>query len=482
MMKETRPFRDQAAANPLQRPPIDSHRSNRFAAILLYIVVAAAPLPFGSTEPAVIAFWCLCLGIALVATTPSSLSNAQLSLFGLVACVLLGYVCVLHEQLATNPWVASPHPIWKSAEEALGLRLNASVSITKDQPFFSLGSALGNLLILLCSYVICADRHRARQLLLVVAWSGAVYAVFGIASFLIAPHRLLWVAKRAYTDSLTSTFVNRNTAAIYFGTCSIVWLLLLFERTRRVEAFSFRASLSLSSSAVLHLPRDVLTAAGLTMLCLAAMFMTNSRAGSIFSLLGCLIASIGFHLRDLNSIKRICASLAIAFAALAILFVIMGGNVSGRFDFQSLRSEERFATYQSVLQMIRDHPWLGTGLGTFATAFTAYRSGDVSVAGVWDKAHNTLLELASEVGVPLTAIIILVWSIGLGLLTRGMVQRRRDQIFSVAALAVALIALGHSLVDFSLQIPGYSLIVFALVGAGIAQSFPSRVRQNIVDG
>jgi hypothetical protein len=29
------------------------------------------------------------------------------------------------------------------------------------------------------------------------------------------------------------------------------------------------------------------------------------------------------------------------------------------------------------------------------------------------------------------------------------------------------------MIDFSLQIPGYSIIVFALVGAGLAQSFPS---------
>jgi O-antigen ligase len=474
MMRRKHPFEDEAATKLLQRPRIVFDPSNRIPAVLLYIVVAAAPLPFGSTEPVVVAFWCFCLGVALILTTPSSIGRTPLSLFGLVACVILGYVYVLHEQLASNPWYASPHPIWKSAADALGSRFNPSVSITKQQPFFSLGPVLANLLILLCSFTVCADRRRARQLLLVVAWSGVGYAVFGIASFLIAPNRLLWVAKRAYTDSLTSTFVNRNTAAIYLGTCSIIWLLLLFERAKRVELNGLRALSSLSPSAVRHLPRDVLTAAGLTVLCLTAMFMTNSRAGSIFSLLGCLIASIGFHLQDLNSIKRICASLATAFAALAVLFLIMGSNVSGRFDFQSLRSEDRFSTYQSVLQMIWDHPWVGTGLGTFAAAFTAYRSGDISVVGVWDKAHNTPLELAAEMGVPLTAIVILVWSIGFGVLIRGMLRRRRDQIFPVSALAIASIALAHSMVDFSLQIPGYSLIVFALVGAGIAQSFPSR--------
>jgi hypothetical protein len=33
------------------------------------------------------------------------------------------------------------------------------------------------------------------------------------------------------------------------------------------------------------------------------------------------------------------------------------------------------------------------------------------------------------------------------------------------------VAVLHSLVDFTLQIPGYSIVALALVGAGLAQSF-----------
>jgi hypothetical protein len=43
----------------------------------------------------------------------------------------------------------------------------------------------------------------------------------------------------------------------------------------------------------------------------------------------------------------------------------------------------------------------------------------------------------------------------------------------VGALAVAILGLAHSIIDFSLQIPGYAIVVFALVGAGLAQSFSS---------
>jgi hypothetical protein len=39
------------------------------------------------------------------------------------------------------------------------------------------------------------------------------------------------------------------------------------------------------------------------------------------------------------------------------------------------------------------------------------------------------------------------------------------------------VSVAHTLIDFSLQIPGYSIVVFAILGAGIAQSYAGRSRQ-----
>jgi len=156
-----------------------------------------------------------------------------------------------------------------------------------------------------------------------------------------------------------------------------------------------------------------------------------------------------------------------------VLLQVLGGNVSGRFDVQGLSGEGRFETYRSTLKMIADHPWFGTGLGTFVWSFPAYRSANISVLGVWDRAHSTPLELASDLGLPLAGLVVFVWLIVLGVLVRGVWSRRRDLIVPVAALAVAIVGLTHSMIDFSLQISGYSIVVFALVGAGLAQSFPS---------
>ena len=74
-------------------------------------------------------------------------------------------------------------------------------------------------------------------------------------------------------------------------------------------------------------------------------------------------------------------------------------------------------------------------------------------------------------GLPFAALVVVGWTMILALLVRGIVTRRRDLIIPVAALSTAILAVLHSLIDFSLQIPGYAIVVFALVGAGVAQSF-----------
>ena len=92
---------------------------------------------------------------------------------------------------------------------------------------------MGNILAMLLGLIIGAERDRARRILFVIACSGALYAIYGIVSFLIEPTMLLWRDKTAYLGSVTGTFINRNTAAAYFGSCGLIWMLLLLEEIRR---------------------------------------------------------------------------------------------------------------------------------------------------------------------------------------------------------------------------------------------------------
>ena len=139
-------------------------------------------------------------------------------------------------------------------------------------------------------------------------------------------------------------------------------------------------------------------------LCLAAMFMTGSRGGVLLSLLALIVAFVVFFRRHLPRRAGVLGALAGGGAVVLVLLQLMGGGISARFDLEGLADEGRLETYKATVRMIDDHPWLGTGQGTFAYAFPAYRSPNVSIWGVWDLAHNTLLEIAAEMGVPLAAL------------------------------------------------------------------------------
>ena len=91
--------------NMMQEGADQKASSNRISTFLLFATVAAAPLPFGSTNPPAIAFWCIVLGIAAIVASPRGLRGGQFALLGLAAIVIAAYGLVLHEQLATTPVV-----------------------------------------------------------------------------------------------------------------------------------------------------------------------------------------------------------------------------------------------------------------------------------------------------------------------------------------------------------------------------------------
>ena len=468
-VKAAQPTRGQVRAN-------WSAYSAKFASLLLFATVAVGPLPFGSNEPAPIALWCIVLGVVLVFVPLRGLTAGQLALIGVGVFVIGAYALVLHEQLAEHPWlsVAVPHQVWRQAQEALGLPLVPLVSIARNQPWFELGRPLVCFLAIACGFLTGVDEGRARQLAKVIAWSGAIYAGYGILSHLFDPGHILSLEKTAYLEAVTGTFINRNTAGAYFGSCAVVWSLFLWEAIRRERPtgpLEWRAVLVRLISA----PSKSVVLKGLMFfLCLAALFMTGSRGAVLISLFVLVLTFTIFFRRHLPPRSGVAAAIAGGGAVALLLLLLMGGGVNARFDIQGLADEGRFAVYKSALRMIADHPWLGTGQGTFAYAFPAYRDASVSMWGVWDMAHNSLLQIATDMGLPIAGLVVIAWGVVFATLVHGIRVRRRGVLLPMAALGVAMIAVLHSFIDFSLQIPGYAIVALSLIGAGLAQCFPRR--------
>ena len=312
----------------------------RIASWLLFAAIALAPLPFGSYEGTAVAFWCIVLGVCLVIAPLRGLGAGRLALAGMAAIVVAAYGLVLHEQLAEHPWLATSAPVWHEAQQASGMPFSPSVSIARNQPWFELGRPLVCMLAIACGFLVGADDGRARQLIKVIAWSGAVYAAYGILAHLFDPAHILWRDKQAYLELVTGTFINRNTAGAYFGSCAVVWSLLLWQRLRREmpRPLVWKAIPGRLFSAA---PKKVIIASAMLLLCLVALFMTGSRGATVLSLLALIVAFIAFFRRDLPRWSGLVTALAASGAVALILLQLIGGSVNARFDTQGLADEGR---------------------------------------------------------------------------------------------------------------------------------------------
>jgi hypothetical protein len=52
-----------------------------------------------------IAFWCIVPGLSLIWAGPRGLDRRHLTLISLTGLVVVAYALVLHEQLASHPWL-----------------------------------------------------------------------------------------------------------------------------------------------------------------------------------------------------------------------------------------------------------------------------------------------------------------------------------------------------------------------------------------
>lgn len=437
----------------------------RLQAGILFVVVAVAPLPFGSVDLPAVAVLVLLLGAALVLSDPSALRGPRVGPPLVLLGLALAYGVVAALQLGAFG-IAPPHPAW--AATAGALPAPPAPAIARTQPLFALGGPLLALEALLVGYMVGLEAERAQQLLRTVAWSGLAVALAGTVLFLADPGQVLWWRKLGHGNSLTAFFLNRNTAAAYFGVVAIVWILFVWRvlirdevalgallRPRKIgPAVRRRLAVPLAGSAVT----------------LAALLLTASRAGVVLSLAALVLAS-ALALGRRLAVGTGLLVLAGAGALMLVVLQIVASGLATRFDQNGIGDPGRLGAYRSALRMIADHPGLGSGLGTFAAAFPPYRDPAVTWWGLWDRAHDTLLELAVEMGLPMALLLACAWAALFARLVQGVRRRRRDRIVPIAALSAGALAGLHSLVDFSLQIPGFAVPVYAMLGAGLAQSF-----------
>ncbi len=462
-------------APPLPRP----RAGNRVATALLSAVLALAPLPFGSIDQVSLAFWCVLLGLNLVIVSPRRLGAKRAGALVLIGALAASVVVVsILQGTGANPLVEAD-PIWAQTARILGPLAGAG-SVALWVPLFAMGNLLACMAAMAIGLIVGVDHRNTRRILVTVAISGVCYAIYGIVFAFVTPDMVLWERRPGYFGNVIGTFLQRNTAAVYFGSCACLWLAMTCRHLRDVELGALWAggrSGRVVSAPLLRLILLVVC----TLTCTAALLMTSSRAGVLLSVVA-LSAVAVISLWDMKSphLRRIPLKAGLLVAVFCLI-PLLGGTTALRFGQIGFSDENRLDVYRSTLRMIMDRPWFGSGLGTFPLVFPSYRDVPPSLWGVWIRAHSTPLELMAELGIPLAGAIIVACLAALIALAVGVRATRGREAAPLAAAAALVITMVHSCIDFSLQIPGCAIVVTGLVGLGLARSLRSASPRSLSD-
>ena len=293
-----------------------------------------------------------------------------------------------------------------------------------------------------------------------IAWSvfGALVTVFGIAQFFTAPRMLYWVIRPASGgDSVFGPYVNHNHYA------GMIELLLPMPTMLALGDF---------------LPREKRLFAGIVAVLMAvSVFLCGSRMGMLSILAEMLVIAILIRSRRLGLRSGLIPFLLICLVAGAALFWLGDQPVFDR--MLTMRNAlapgvngHRLTIARDSFALAKEHPLLGSGLGTFADVYIAHRSFYSKL--LVNEAHNDYIQAIVETGF-----------IGFGAMIWFMVVlfrsgfRSIDDCFSRPGTAVrvgacvACVGLAvHSFADFNLQIPANAALCAMM--AAIACTPPSR--------
>ena len=404
----------------------------------LALLLFAAPLPFGATGPrgrlavelfalALTAVWSV---HALRRETPLPPRWATAGVLGLLA--------VAFAQLV--PWNGAA----------------ASASPDATASALRTGAALAGTFLVATSVVAWRG---GRVLGIALLFSAGFQGLYGLI-VLASGHPYIWgVPKKAYIDSATGTFVNRNNFAAYLSAALPIGVGLIVAATRAIRRGSGERNgviLALGNDGSRAILLGLVAATGL-----AGLLLSMSRAGTTVGL-AAITATLLVALR-----RRPWRGIALAAALVAIgavpLLDIGADRLAGRFaasgDELTTRGG-RLDVWRDTIGMAEKHPVLGSGFGSFTWAFAAYRSPAVRLHYTF--AHQDLLQLAAEGGVTSVLLLGLIL-VPLARAIAGAIGTRTDPATIGAAFGLAALLL-HALVDFPFHIPAVALLGSALAG------------------
>jgi O-antigen ligase len=333
-----------------------------------------------------------------------------------------------------------------------------------EVPFTSWGPwrmllVYGTVWLTICSLWVGITRRRSIQaVFLALAVNGLLLALFGIAQRLLRSTNMFWLWTPSNVGAFFSSFAYKNHAGAY--------LLLALAVTGGLAGWYYLRGLRRLEKSN---PAGVFT---FFATCIAVAILVSYARGATLVMLVFLCLSIGayiiyqFRIPAENRRTTVSIILLLLFGFFlktgleALESRIAWDRLSAGLLEKDASLESRRIATRAALEMLGDHWQLGTGSGSFRFLFPIYQQRYPEIFSndgrrmFWEHAHNDLVEVPIELGVPGMLILLAGAAyVGVGLIRSFFWENA----LSTSVVLGLLLLLAYSWWDFPFQNPAILL-------------------------
>lgn len=274
--------------------------------------------------------------------------------------------------------------------------------------------------------------------------------------------------KPQYGATPFGPFINKNHFAgwmVMAMPLGLAYLIAMAATERRPRDLTLAGAVRWAAAA--RGGRLVFVAVSLMVMSLAVV-LTGSRSGmaSVAVALSVVGAAVVWQ-PDTRRFGRVVTLGLMSLAVIAVGWAGLASTVE-RFSEAGGAFAGRWHAWYDTTHIIRDFMASGTGLGTFDRAMLVYQTGDRT--SMYAQAHNDYLQLVAEGGL----LVAIPAAIAAGLIVQAIWRRLRagdgdvlTRWLRIGAVAGLIGIATQSVVEFSLQMPGNTVMCVLLLGLAL---------------
>ncbi|MFH1625092.1 MAG: O-antigen ligase family protein [Pseudomonadota bacterium] len=316
--------------------------------------------------------------------------------------------------------------------------------------------------------------RQIKRFVVTIMVTGTVVAFLGILQALSGVDSIYWFWRSVHwgerPPGFFGPYVNRNHFAGYMEMVIplSIGYLISYLSISNFQGGDWRYRLSALES---RISKNLLIIFVIVVM-ITGLFLSLSRGG-IMSFLVSMTFLINLLLFFPRSRKRGSVASLISIFSISALFLIWLGIGPVLERLSTLKDPDtvsplRPVVYSDTINIVKDFPLFGTGLGTFENIYPRYKTAKTDL--FFEHAHNDYLELLSDTGFFGALFLIGAILFFLVVIVKRWTKRRYPFAVGITLGGTAGIVaiLFHSATDFNMHIPANAMMFFILLALSFA--------------